>query len=149
MAKKSSSSSSTKTSSRKPRRRPSSVVVLVDRCGLKTIGQGLAKVDGVTVHYLDDLYGDQRLPDVVFLRDAGERGWIVLTANPRMWVTPEERTQILESGTKVFCLANPNHTLDTRGFIVGRWFPSIRGRAEKPGPCFWLLDPNHVTKRHA
>lgn len=129
------------------RRNPPRVTILIDRCGLKTVGQGLAKVDGLTVHYLDDIYGDQRLRDVVFLKDAGERGWSVLTANPKMWTTVEERAQILESGTKVFCLANPQHAGDTRGFIVGRWFPSLRVRAVRHGPCFWLLDPNHVTKR--
>jgi len=43
-------------------------------------------------------------PPEVWLRTAGERGWIVLTRDDRIRYRPAEQRALLGSGTAVFCL---------------------------------------------
>jgi hypothetical protein len=56
-----------------------------------------------------DVYGEkraQRLADEVWLRDAGENSWIVLTKDDAIRRRPAERDALTEAGRRAFCLTS-------------------------------------------
>lgn len=100
------------------------------------------------MHTLGDLYGNdgQHVDDVTWITDAGAKGYIALTGNPHIPFVSHERAAIVRAGTKVFCIANPQQTRDGKALIVGRHMLRILRRANRPGPCFWRLDPGSVIR---
>lgn len=99
----------------------------------------LALIDCLT---LEDVYGRagaEQAPDVQWIEDAARHGYAVFTANPRILSVKLEREAIEAHGTKVFCIAKPDGTRETRAYIYGRHILSIMRRMKKPGPCFWRL----------
>ena len=54
----------------------------------------------------DDVFA-QDTDDEVWLRKAGERGWVVLSRDDRIRYRPAEQRALIEAGTAVFCL-NPS-----------------------------------------
>jgi hypothetical protein len=66
------------------------------------------------VHAHDELFA-QDVDDEVWLRVAGERGWIVLTRDDRIRYRPAEQRALLESGTAVFCL-HPSKGMTAEGW---------------------------------
>lgn len=91
---------------------------------------------------LEDVYGRkgaEQAPDTQWIEDAATHGYAVFTANPRILQVKHEREAIETHGTKVFCIAKPNGTRETRAYIYGRHILSILRRMKKPGPCFWRL----------
>ena len=54
----------------------------------------------------DDVFA-QDTDDEVWLRKAGERGWVVLTRDDRIRYRPAEQRALIEAETAVFCL-NPS-----------------------------------------
>ncbi len=98
---------------------------------------------------LADVYGgsgSEAVADETFLQDAGNRGWVVLTQNFRMWRVPAERQAILSSNTRVFSLGKADLPLIAKGLVFGRYFGSIRKRGRREDPCFWRLHLSHVNK---
>lgn len=84
-----------------------------------------------------DVYGEeraQRLPDEVWLRDAGEKGWIVLTKDDAIRRRPAERDAIIPAAVRACCLT----TAQLRGAEQTERFVSNRHRilrqSLKPGP---------------
>ena len=139
----------TSTSSGRPRPPKGAQILLVDRCLAPEIAREISKMDGIHGIALAEHYGDdvaQRLTDVAFLAEAGDRGWGVLTQNPRMWQVPDERTCIIEHRTRVFSLDDPNASKTLKGLVLGRHILSIRRRMRRPDPCFWRLRLQHVRK---
>jgi len=68
----------------------------VDRSLGKSIVEALRDV-GLVVHSMADVYGEkraQRLADEVWLRDAGENDWIVLTKDDAIRRRPAERATL-------------------------------------------------------
>lgn len=126
----------------RPRPRRGDRILLVDRCLAPEVAYEICKMDGLHGIPLRDHYGDetaQRLEDITFLTEAGQRGWGVLTQNPRMWQVPQERTCIVESRARVFSLDDPNASKTLKGLVLGRHLLSIRRRLQRPDPCFWRL----------
>jgi len=122
---------------------------LVDRCLAPEVAYEISKMDGIYGIALKDHYGDnvaQRLADVTFLAEAGERCWGVLTQNPRMWQVPQERMCITASRTRVFSLDDPNANKTLKGLVLGRHLLSIRRRLKRQDPCFWRLRLQNVRK---
>ena len=73
---------------------------LVDRSLGKSIAEGL-RGSGLTVHSMADVYGEkraQRLPDEVWLRDAGQHDWVVLTKDDAIRRRPAERDALDRGG---------------------------------------------------
>lgn len=98
---------------------------------------------------LSDAYGREAaltVPDEVFLAEAGGQGWIVWTQNFRMWRVSAERQAIVDNGTKVFSLANAQHTSIGKGLIFGRHLLTIKRRAKRPDACFWRLYADSTRK---
>ena len=111
----------------------------VDRSLGKSIVEGLRAV-GLTVHSMADIYGEQRgqlLADEVWLRDAGENDWIVLTKDDAIRRRPAERDALTEAAVRVFCLTNRHlrGVEQTERFI--RNSHRILRQARKPGPYIY------------
>jgi hypothetical protein len=111
----------------------------VDRSLGKSIVEGL-RTAGLVVHSMANVYGEdraQRLPDEVWLRDAGEHGWIVLTKDDAIRRRPAERDAMIEAAAQVFCLT----TAKLRGVDQIERFVHNRHRiirqARKPGPYIY------------
>jgi hypothetical protein len=108
----------------------------VDRSLGQSIVEGL-RAAGLTVHSMADVYGEQKaqlLADEVWLRDAGDNDWIVLTKDDAIRRRPAERDALSEAAVRVFCLTNRH----LRGAEqLGRFLANrhrILRRARKPGP---------------
>ena len=111
----------------------------VDRSLGKSIADGL-RAKGLTVHSMADVYGEekaQRLPDEVWLRDAGKNNWVVLTKDDAIRRRPAERDALTEAAARVFCLTNRNlrGVEQTERFVNNR--DRIIRQAQKPGPYIY------------
>ena len=111
----------------------------IDRSLGKSIAEGLRAV-GLTVHTMDSVYGEkqaQQLPDEVWLRDAGKKGWIVLTKDDAIRRRPSERDALTDAGVRVFCLtsAQLRGAEQTARFVDNRH--RIVRQAQKPGPYIY------------
>lgn len=96
----------------------------VDRSLGKSIVEGL-RAAGLTVHSMADVYGEdraQRLPDEVWLGDAGAKGWVVLTKDDAIRRRPAERDAMIAAAVRVFCLttAQLRGADKTRRFVTNR-----------------------------
>lgn len=137
------------TGSGRPRPRKGDHILLVDRCLAPEVAYEISKMDGLHAVPLRDQYGDntaQRLEDVTFLAEAGQRGWGVLTQNPRMWQVPQERSCIIVNHARVFSLDDPNASKTLKGLVLGRHLLSIRRRLHRQDPCFWRIRLQAVRK---
>ena len=111
----------------------------VDRSLGKSIVEGL-RAEGLTVHSMADVYGEekaQRLADEVWLRDAGEQDWIVLTKDDAIRRRPAERDALTDAAVRVFCLttAQLRGAEQTERFVRNRH--RIVRQARKPGPYIY------------
>jgi len=111
----------------------------VDRSLGKSIVVGL-RSEGLIVHSMADVYGEdaaQLLADEVWLRDAGENGWIVLTKDDAIRRRPAEREALTDASVRVFCLTNRNlrGTEQTARFVSNR--DRILRQAREPGPYIY------------
>jgi PIN like domain len=78
----------------------------VDRSLGKSIVTALREA-GFAARSMAEIYGEQeaqRLPDEVWLRDAGDKGWVVLTKDDAIRRRPAERDALIAAGARVFCL---------------------------------------------
>jgi aryl-alcohol dehydrogenase-like predicted oxidoreductase len=111
----------------------------VDRSLGRSIVDGL-RAAGLTVHSMADVYGEgraQRLPDEVWLRDAGKRSWVVLTKDDAIRRRPAERDAMIDAAARVFCLttAKLRGVEQTERFVHNRH--RIIRQARKPGPYIY------------
>src|ERR1700742_3930335 len=96
----------------------------VDRSLGKSIVAGLRDA-GLRVYSMADIYGErtaQLLADEIWLRDAGENDWIVLTKDDAIRRRPAERDALTEAAVRVFCLTNRNMraAAQTERFVANR-----------------------------
>lgn len=120
----------------------------IDRSLGKSIAEGL-RACGLTVHTMASVYGEsraQRLPDRMWLRDAGRNGWIVLTKDDRIRRRPAEREALTEAGVRVFCLTNAQlrGAEQTARFVENR-HRMIR-QARKLGPYIYGVYERRITR---
>jgi hypothetical protein len=111
----------------------------VDRSLGKSIVEGL-RAAGLTVRSMTDVYGEeraQRLPDEVWLRDAGEKGWVVLTKDDAIRRRPAERDAMITVAVRVFCLttAQLRGAEQTERFVANRY--RIVRQSRKTGPYIY------------
>jgi hypothetical protein len=121
---------------RKTEQRPE---FFVDRSLGKSIVEGL-RAAGLTVLSMADVYGEeraQRLPDEVWLRDAGEKGWVVLTKDDAIRRRPAERDAMIAAAVRVFCLttAQLRGAEQTERFVANRH--RIVRQSRKTGPYIY------------
>jgi hypothetical protein len=111
----------------------------VDRSLGKSIVAGL-RADGLRVRSMADIYGErqaQLLADEIWLRDAGENDWVVLTKDDAIRRRPAEREALIAAAVRVFCLTNRNMRAaeQTERFAANRH--RILRQARKPGPYIY------------
>jgi aryl-alcohol dehydrogenase-like predicted oxidoreductase len=121
---------------REPEQQPE---FFVDRSLGKSIVEALRDA-GLTVHSMADVYGEkraQRLADEVWLRDAGENDWIVLTKDDAIRRRPAERDALTEAEVRAFCLtsAQLRGTEQIERFINNR--KRILRQARSAGPYIY------------
>lgn len=121
------------------RLREKSQEFFVDRSLGKSIVEGLRDA-GLTVHSMADIYGEkrgQRLADEVWLRDAGENNWIVLTKDDAIRRRPAERDALTEAAVRVFCPTNRimRGVEQTERFVSNRH--RILRQARRSGPYIY------------
>jgi hypothetical protein len=96
---------------------------------------------GAAVHVMADVYGErigQGLADEEWLRDAGERGWVVLMKDAKIRYRPAELQVVVDHGLRAFCLTNAN----LRGVEMAERFVEnlpriVRIAKQKPGPYIY------------
>jgi hypothetical protein len=111
----------------------------VDRSLGKSIVEGLREA-GLSIRSMAEVYGEkpgQLLADEVWLRDAGENDWIVLTKDDAIRRRPAERDALTEAAVRVFCLTNRNlrGAEQTKRFVSNRH--RILRQARKSGPYIY------------
>lgn len=73
----------------------------------------------------DDLF-PQDVADDVWLREAGERGWVVLTKDEKIRRRPGEQRAIVEAGVRCFCLhPTKGMTGEDMAEVLARALPRI------------------------
>lgn len=115
------------------------VEFFVDRSLGRSIAHGLRKA-GLNVRTMADVYGEeaaQRLPDEVWLSDAGRHGWIVLTKDDAIRRRPAERDALIAASARVFCLtaAQLRGSEQLERFLENR--ERILRQAARPGPYIY------------
>jgi hypothetical protein len=109
----------------------------IDRSlGRKAVAEAL-QACGLVVHTMASVYGEQigqGLMDETWLREVGQRGWVVLMKDDAIRRRPLERDALIAGGVRAFCLANAQ----LRGEEMARRFVGNRFRiirqAQQPGP---------------
>jgi hypothetical protein len=111
----------------------------VDRSLGKSIVVGL-RASGLRVRSMADVYGEEQaqlLDDEIWLREAGENDWIVLTKDDAIRRRPAERDALIKAAVRVFCLTSRNMraAAQTERFVSNRH--RILRQARKPGPYIY------------
>jgi hypothetical protein len=95
---------------------------------------------GVVVHVMADVYGErigQGLADEEWLRDAGERGWVVLMKDAKIRYRPVELGVIVDHGLRAFCLMNANLRGTEMASRLVASLPRMLRIAQEPGPFIY------------
>ncbi len=105
------------------------VVFFVDRSlGGKIVVDAL-KAAGASLVVHDDVF-DQDTPDVDWLAEAGERGWVVLTKDSAIRRNPHEKAMYQKAGVRVFALTRRDLSGPEMAEIFVAALPGMRKRAE-------------------
>ena len=120
----------------------------LDRSLGKSIAEAL-RAAGLAVHTMASVYGEdraQKLPDHVWLRDAGRNGWVVLTKDDAIRRRPAEREAMIDAGVRVFCLTSAQ----LRGSEQAARFVDNRHRiirqSSKPGPYIYGVYQGRIAR---
>jgi hypothetical protein len=113
----------------------------VDRSLGRHIVPDALRAAGATLHVMADVYGErigQGLADAEWLRDVGDKGWVVLIKDDRIRYRPAELEALTTAGVRAFCLTNAN----LRGAEMAQRFVDQlqkiqRIASEQPGPYIY------------
>jgi PIN like domain len=107
------------------------------------------RASGLVVHTMADVYGEQvgqGLQDETWLREIGQRGWVVLMKDDAIRRRPAERDALIEGGVRAFCLTNAQ----LRGEEMARRFVENRHRilrqSMRPGPYIYGVYDGRVDR---
>lgn len=133
---------------RLPRNSWKNPVILVDRCFSPTFAESLRKY-GVNAYHLGEVYprGGKEVPDTEWIKDAGEKGYIVFTRDIRVQRNTIEFQAIQEHRAKVFAITARQASKETIGLYFGRQMPNIVRRGLSPGPALWRVRGDLDTVR--
>ena len=113
---------------------PEGTVFFIDRSlGVEPIRTALVDA-GLTVEIHDDHF-DRDEDDRVWLRDVGDRGWVILTKDQRLRYRPLELAALRSSRARVFILVAGNLRGSEIAAVFVKALPRIyRILASRPGP---------------
>ena len=96
---------------------------------------------GAAVHVMADVYGErigQDLADAEWLRDAGDKGWVVLMKDDKIRYRPAELEALTTAGVRAFCLTNANlRGVEMAQRFVDQLLKIQRIAREEPGPYIY------------
>ncbi|MGH7289085.1 MAG: hypothetical protein ACREI8_13815 [Myxococcota bacterium] len=110
------------------------VVFFFDRSVGKAVPTALRQV-GVAVEIHDDLYGSAVVPDEQWIREATERGSVLVTRDRRIRRRPAERGLAVEMGARMFVLGGNATRLAMLRALMIAW-EEIRLVCEAEAPPF-------------
>jgi len=113
----------------------------IDRSLGRRVVPDALRAAGAVVHVMADVYGErigQGLADEEWLRDAGEREWVVLMKDAKIRYRPAELQVVIDHGLRAFCLTNAN----LRGVEMAERFVEhlariVRIAERRPGPYIY------------
>ncbi len=120
----------------------------VDRSLGRSIAESL-RAHGLTIHTMASVYGEQaaqRLADEVWLRDAGARGWVVLTKDDAIRRRPAERDSLVEAGVRVFCLTSAQLQGPEQAERFAANLDRILRQASQPGPYIYGVQRDRIER---
>lgn len=94
---------------------------------------------GFVVHTMRSVYGsdaEERVPDVVWLEQAGRAGWVALTKDDAIRRRPVELEALAANGVRAFCLTNANLTGEQQRDRFLANISRMIQRSRRPGP--WI-----------
>jgi predicted nuclease of predicted toxin-antitoxin system len=83
-------------------------VFFIDWCLGKTVAHALVKAGALIEHHGNHF--NQDAPDIEWLTEVGDRGWVVLTKDKAIGSNALELKAIAAANVRVFCLASGNLT---------------------------------------
>lgn len=116
-------------------KQPELVLFLDRNLGRNVVAERL-RAEGVRVEIHDDHFPDQRTPDEVWLRFAGERGWVVLTPDARIRYRTNEQVAVESANVRQFVLTARRLTGNEIGEVLAKALPHIRRLVEQFEPPF-------------
>jgi hypothetical protein len=109
----------------------------VDRSLGRVVVAEAIRALGYVVHTMVDVYPDgrdQEVPDVEWIRDASDAGWVALTKDERITRYPDEQEALVQSTLRVFAIGNQHLTGPQMAAYYVTNINRIVQRARKPGP---------------
>jgi hypothetical protein len=99
---------------------------------------------GLQLRTLAEVYGipaDETVPDIDWLTQAGQQGWVVLMKDERIRYRPAERAALIEHRVQAFCLTSGN----LRAATMAQRFLAVRDElieaCSQPGPFLYAVSP--------
>jgi uncharacterized protein with PIN domain len=120
----------------------------VDRSLGKSIVLGM-RAAGLRIYSMADIYGErraQRLSDEEWLKDAGAKGWVVLTKDRAIRRRPNERDALMGAGVRVFCLTSADLRGAEQLARLEENLERIVQLAEQPGPYIYGVYASEVRR---
>jgi len=121
----------------------------IDRSlGRKHLAETLRDL-GFMVRTMASVYGEdvaQQLDDESWLRDAGDKGWIVLMKDDAIRRRPAERDALASAGVRAFCLTNAQLRKEqqTQRFVGN--IERILRQAQHPGPYVYGVYEGYIQR---
>lgn len=112
------------------------LVLFLDRNLGRSVVADRLRQENVRVEIHDDHFSDQRTPDEVWLRFAGERGWVVLTPDARIRYRENEKAAVDSANVRQFVLTATGLTGGEIGEVLAKAVPKIRRLVEQFEPPF-------------
>ena len=111
-----------------------SITFFIDRClGNKLIVKTLRGA-GLTVEIHDDHFG-KNAPDVDWIPEIGQRGWVILTKDARIGKNRIERLAVADARVRMFTLASQSLSGTDMADIFLKAIPEMKKFIyEKPAP---------------
>jgi hypothetical protein len=111
-----------------------SITFFIDRClGNKLIVETLREA-GLAVEIHDDHFG-KNAPDVDWIPEIGQRGWIILTKDARIGKNRIERLSVADANARMFTLASQSLSGTDMADIFLKAIPEMRKFiCENPAP---------------
>lgn len=121
----------------------------VDRSlGRRTVPAAL-RACGLAVYTMAEVYGErfgQGLKDETWLRDVGERGWVVLMKDDAIRRRPAEREALIAGGVRAFCLTNAQLRGEEQARRLVQNRHRILRQALRPGPYIYGVYEGRISR---
>ncbi|MFZ0159784.1 MAG: hypothetical protein WAL50_12195 [Kineosporiaceae bacterium] len=109
----------------------------------------LLRAAGLRLVTLAEHYGipqDEEVADVIWLRDAGERGWVVLMKDTRIRRRRAEQQALIENRVRAFCLSagSLGSAEMARRFLLN--LDAMTEACQDPGPFLYAVQATRIVR---